>query len=301
MGRILEDQLVSGLRARWDDVDLLYCPKSILPFGYDGPSVITIHDLIFLDYPESYSTPWRMYWKTSLHHSIRRAGTVIAVSEATRRKILNNYSIEPERVTVIPGGVDLDRFTDDPSSRDEQLRRKYELPEVYLLYLGSFLPRKNLVRFVRAYASVSDQLPDLVLGGPGGGTLPDIKAALRKSDIEDRIHLPGYIDSEQVPSLLRSARAFVYPSLSEGFGLPLLESFACAVPVLCSDTPALRELGADLPQYVDPLSEEDMAQGLVNLMGKPSRLEAGPDRARDYSWNKIGQRYKELFRELTTP
>jgi len=298
--RVYQDHLGSGLTASRYNVDLLLCPKSIAPAGFSGKTVITIHDLIFKKYPDSYSLLWRQYWNASLNLSLNRSDRIISVSESTKRDLVKIMDVDEDKVTVIPNGLDFDRFTRNVTSHSI-LRDRYHVPDRYILYVGQFFPRKNLSRLLEAFAPLSEQYPDysLVLAGPGGEGEQQVRSLVTSLGMGDRVVFTGYVDDDDLPGLYKHSSGLVYPSVDEGFGMPLLEAFATGTRVACSDRAVFREIDGDLPVFFDPHDGEEIRDALQRII---ERYTFDTDRAREvaerYRWSHIGDRYRSFFNDV---
>ena len=249
--------------------DVLFVPAHVLPLHHPPRTVVTVHDLGYLYFPEAHKAWSRRYLDWSTRFNARQATAVIADSEATRRDLIAHYHIDPHKITVIYPGIG-DEFR--PITEDDlvaQARARYDLPATYLLYVGTLQPRKNLVRLISAYHQLCQQyppalLPHLVIAGKKGWLYDEILAQATDLRVSQRVRFPGYVDQQDLPALLGGASALLMPSLYEGFGLPVLEAMACGTPVICSNTSSLPEVAGDAALLVDPLD----VQGLVDAMAK---------------------------------
>lgn len=275
------------------DYDVVHYPASIGPLDGGPNVVVTVHDCIFLRHPEWFRWERAAYYRWAGCRSARRAARLIADSEATAQDIETLMGIARGRIDVIPLGVD-SAFAPAAPQAVAATRVRYGLPERYFLYVGTLEPRKNVARLVRAWDSVAAGLPeDLVIAGREGWKTAEIHAAIQSAKHRDRIFLPGFIAQEDLPAVLSGARAFVWPSLYEGFGLPVLEAMACGVPVLTSNTSSLLEVAGDAALLVDPEREVAIADGLRGLSQDSSlhsRLaDAGIKRATSFTWQRCAE------------
>ncbi len=279
--------------------DVLFVPAHVLPLYCPVPAVVTVHDLGYRYYPEAHTPFQRRYldWTTRRH--ARLARRLIADSAATRDDLLRHYRADPARIRVVHLGVNPAlRPVADPSP----VRRKYGLHNDYLLYLGTLQPRKNLLRLLDAFAQVSDRFPvDLVLAGGKGWLYESIFARARELGLGDRVRFPGYIPEADKAALLSGATAFVFPSLYEGFGLPVLEAMACGTPTLIANASSLPEIAGDAALRVDPLRVESIAGGLARLLADPalrrSLAEKGLRRVRQFSWHRAAEQTLQILLE----
>ena len=256
------------------------------------PTVLTVHDLIFRHLPEHHKRLNRWYLNWALPLYCRRATRVITISHSTRRDLMAAYDVAPEKISVIHEAAD-PRFAPQPLDRVAAVRRSYGLPERYLLFVGTIEPRKNLTRLLHAFESLHrDRLTDaLVVVGRRGWLYEGFFAQLEASPVRDSVLLPGYVPDEDLPAVYAGAQALVWPSLYEGFGLPVLEAMACGTPVVCSGTSSLPEVGGEAALYVDPTSTEDVIETLRRLLSDPDLrtglVDQGFEQASRFSWDRV--------------
>ncbi|RMF31735.1 MAG: glycosyltransferase family 1 protein, partial [Chloroflexi bacterium] len=220
------------------------------------------------------------------------------------------YGAPPEKVTVLYSGVDT-RFTPrrGPGERD-RLRARYGLPDApFILSVGTLQPRKNYVRLIRAFHRLTAMgvtwegvLPHLVIAGGRGWLFDAIFAEGERLGVADRVHFPGFVAEEDLPALYRSAALFAFPSLYEGFGLPILEAMACGVPVVASNASSLPEVVGEAGLLVEPTDEEGLAQAMARLLtDRPLRealIRRGLDQARRFTWPKAAEQLVALYHRL---
>jgi glycosyltransferase involved in cell wall biosynthesis len=294
--RILWEQLVAPLEAR--RLDLFHGLAYALPLVLPCPGVVTVHDLSFVRYPELFNRSNRLYLDVATRIATRQARRVIAVSESTRRELVELFGVPPARIVAIPNGVE-PSFRPLPASEVEAFRRARGLPERFILHLGTLEPRKNIGLLVRAFARLGGD-HKLVLAGGKGWLYDAIFAEVRALGLEERVLFPGFIPFEEQPLWYNAAAALAYPSLYEGFGLPPLESMACGTPVVCANTSSLPEVVADAGLLVDPRDDAGLAEALGRLTEDASlreRLrEAGLARARLFSWDDVARRTVDVYR-----
>ncbi len=281
--------------------DLLFVPAHVLPLIHPGRTAVTVHDLGYLFYPRAHTPLRRLELHLSTLWNVRVATRVIAVSRATRDDLVRCYRVAPERVRVVHHGVS-PRFqpTQDPGAR-----ARYGLPERYLLYLGTLQPRKNLERLLAAYARLPRTAPPLVLAGGRGWYFERIACAVSAYGLEERVLFPGYIADADLPAVLSGAIALVYPSLYEGFGMPLLEAMACGTPVIASRASSLPEVVGEAGWLVDPLDSEALREALERILedeGLREQLRArGLERARTFSWERCAWETLAVLEEALAP
>lgn len=253
------------------------------------PSVVTVYDLSFIHEPQRLPASRRLYlrWLTAL--TCRRARRVISISQSTARDVSATFSIAPERVDVAAPGVDLSCFRPLSHAEVEAFRRAKNLPPRFWLFIGTLEPRKNLVTLIEAYAmlSASDRLPLVIAGGKGWDYAP-IFEAVERHGLREAVQFPGFVPSEELVLWYNSAELFVYPSVFEGFGLPVLEAMACGVPVAVSDASSLPEIAGGVGLCLPPLSVSAWSEALRRAAGdagwRNEAREAGLLQAERFTW-----------------
>jgi glycosyltransferase involved in cell wall biosynthesis len=264
-------------------LDVLHAPDYALPPTF-AHTLLTVHDLTFLVRPDCFEPASQRYLARTVPHSLRRASLVLVDSQASRHDLLRLYPVSPERVTVIYPGVD-QRFCPLPASASEPVRQRLGLPQQFLLFVGTLEPRKNLVRLLEALQRVPD-VPDLVIAGRKGWLYEEIFATVDRLAMQDRVYFLDFVDDADLPALYNLASAFVYPSLYEGFGLPVAEALACGVPVVTSAVASLPEVAGDAAVLVDPLDIASIAEGIRQALAQAERLrQAGPLQSRRFGWH----------------
>lgn len=310
MTEIVPDRPLGGMKAHaWEQVvlparargHLLWSPSATGPV-IKGCQVVTLHDVAFLDVPTFFSRSFSAFYKALLPVLVRRVARVVTVSEFSRQRIAATLPIDESRIDVIPNGVSR-HFRPYLPQDIAVTRAALDLPARYLLLQATADRRKNLAATLRAWALAQRDLPDdivLVVSGNLGrahvfgdmDALPEVP----------RTQLIGYVDEAHMGPLMAGAQAFLFPSLYEGFGLPIVEAMACNTPVLTAAATATGEIAGNAAMLVDPTSDTAIADGIVALMrdeGLRARLAAaGLVRARDFSWENAADRYRALFRSL---
>lgn len=250
--------------------DVFFTPAHVIPVGYRGSCVVTIHDLGYLHFPEAHPRRQRAYLRWSTEHSCRVARRVIADSGATRDDLVRLLGVPPGKIDVVYPAADPELRPVDEATVNRALAR-YSISAPYFLYLGTLQPRKNLVRLIDAYAASglaqASNNHELVLAGKAGWLAQPILDAIasQPEPVRARIRVTGYVDEGDKAALLSGATALAFPSLYEGFGFPILEAQTCGTAVLCSNTSSLPEVAGGAALLVDPLDNGDIAAGLRRL------------------------------------
>jgi len=279
---------------------MVYHEPNLVPVPHDGPTVITLHDLSTLRFPQWHPHERVAHVGRQLERAVASASQVVTVSRLVREEVLARFEIAPERVHAIHNGVDA-RFVPAGEAEREVVRRLGLAPGGYLLHVGTLEPRKNLVRLMRAHAALPEALRaryPLVLAGMRGWLDDEIQTMLSRTPY---VQAPGYVTDESLPALVACARGLAYPSLYEGFGLPVLEAMACGVPVLTSRGTAMAEFAPSSAILIDPHSEADLQQGLATLLQDEARrqrmCEDGPAIAAHMSWTAHARALLAVYRQ----
>jgi glycosyltransferase involved in cell wall biosynthesis len=279
--RILWEQTVLPLEAWRYGLDVMFNPGFTAPLLSGCACVTTFHDLQHKRHPEYFRWFDLPFWNLLLWAAVHRSRRLIAVSEATRADLVRFYRLPPERIAVVPHGVNPEFFALQRSD-----------PERYVLCVSTLHPHKNLERLIRAYAS-SRRDYKLVLAGMRGFHTDAIEKLVAGLGVGDSVKITGWLPRQELLRLYARASAFVYPSLFEGFGMPVLEALAAGLPVACSQIPPLREVAGDAALFFDPLDEAAIATALDRIVNDDvlrSRLAtAGPERARSFTWKRAAE------------
>ena len=265
--------------AQRDDVDVLHCPTQRAPFRSSVPLVVTIHDLAVLRYPETFNRWTRTYSRHALPRVVRAARRLIAVSEFTRRELLDVLDVPEEKVRVIPNAVGPPFAAGGEAAEGD-----------YVLAVGTLEPRKNLPRLVDGFRRAGLNGCELRIAGMRGW-----------GDAEptgEGVRWLGFVPDAELARLYRGARCVAYVSPYEGFGLPVLEAMACGAPVVAGRNEAAEEVSAGAAVLVDPLDPDAIAVGLAEAIDRRDELrERGLERARAFDWGEVARQTVEVYRE----
>lgn len=300
--RILWEQTLFAW-ALQDNYALLHSMAFVSPFLCRTPSIVTLYDLSFLIYPEYFRPFQRLYLKIGTRVAVRRAKRILTISESTKQDAVRLLGVRPDQVGVVTPGVEADFFRNITSAELQNFRRAKNLPEHFVLFLGTREPRKNLPALIRGFvqAGRAGQLPHyLVLAGGRGWLDHEIERTIQELGVSDRILFPGFVAQSELPLWYRSADAFVYPSQYEGFGMPALEALACGTPVIASNISSLPEAVGDAGLLVNPRAPQEIADALLQILtGDALRVELatrGPLHARRFTWTRAAQLTAENYR-----
>lgn len=291
--------------ARACDATLLHVPSMLAPIRGSVRVVVNIHDLAILRYPQKFRR-WHRTWTSWLLPRVARtADAVVALSEATKQDIVELLGVAPERVAVIPCGIK-GEFTAPAPDRGflGAVRARYALPNDFLITVGAIEPRKNLVRLLKAIKCLTDSHPTLkdltlVHVGPVGWHADDVPRAVTDLGLGDRVRFLGFVKDAELAALYRLARASVYPSLLEGFGLPVLEAMASGCPVVTSDRSSMPEVAGDAAILVDPMCVESIANGIRRVWEsddlRKDLISRGLRRAASFTWDAAARETVRLY------
>jgi len=302
--RILWEQLLQPSAARRAKLDLLHGMVFVGPMGSSCPFVVTIHDLSFLFYPQSFRPVNRLYLKLFARLSARRARRVVAVSESTKHDAVKQYGIAADKVDVVHNGVD-PAFRPFPAEQVSAFRADRGLPERFILFVGTLEPRKNIARLIQAYAQLPGARPPLFFVGGKGWFYDEIFALVERLNLGAEVHFAGYVSTEDLPWWYNAAQVFVYPSLYEGFGLPPLEAMACGTPVISSTASSLPEVVGQAGLLVDPTDTEGLAAAMQRCLAdanlRAQMRTMGLARAAGFSWRETARHTVDSYRRAVMP
>ena len=285
-------------------LDLFHSPDFVLP-PVNGriPTLLTVHDLSFIHYPHVFPPRLVQYLNQVVPWSIQRATHILADSKATRHDLLTIWQVPPEKVTVLYSGVH-ERFRPVEEEVVTAVRRKYHLHQYpYILSVGTLQPRKNYQMLIRAFAPLARQLPHhLVISGGKGWLYQEMLAEVNRQGVSDRVHFIGFVDDADLPALYSAADLFVFPSLYEGFGLPLLEAMGCGTAVLTSNSASLPEVAGTAARQLDPQDQAAWTEQMQALLTDENALNqlvaAGFLQARHFSWQSSARKLLKIYRQL---
>jgi glycosyltransferase involved in cell wall biosynthesis len=282
---------------------LFHATEHLLPPLRGVPTVLTVHDMIFRLFPEHQRRLNYWYLNATMPLYCRRADAIITVSESSKRDIVAHYGLDPAKVTVIYEAASPE-FAPGPPAAVEEARRRYGLPERFLIHVGTIEPRKNLSRLVEALQRLRDRglaVPLVVVGGKGW-LYDDFFRRLEALEVRDAVHFPGYVPAADLPLLYSAATAAVTPSVYEGFGLPVLEAMACGTPVLSSNAASLPEMGGAAARYFDPYDVEAMAEAIGTVWTdgelRSEMRRQGLQQAARFSWERAARETLAVYARL---
>lgn len=266
-----------------------------------------IHDISFFAHPEFIKKSDLFFLKALIPVSLKRANKIIAVSQFTKDEIVKHYKIDPEKIEVVYNAVNEDFLRSDYSGNELfDIRKKYNLPEEYALYIGTLQPRKNIPMLVESFSKIKEKFPKIKLVLVGNRKAHNfdtrIDETIEKLKISDEVVFSGFVDEKEKGALFQLAKVFVFPSLYEGFGIPILEAISQKLPVLVSDIPVHREIAGDGALYFNPGSIDEMQEKLYNILAdenlRENLVNLGLKRLDFFSWKKSAEKIFEIYQKL---
>jgi glycosyltransferase involved in cell wall biosynthesis len=307
---------VNSLRRRWFAVglplhirqsafDLFHGTNYEVPLWGRCPSILTIHDLSLFLHPATHEERRVRRGRRRLPIMARAASRIITPSESVRREVCEHLRIELSKVIAIPEAA-RDIFRPVPLEETIETRRRLQIEDEFILFVGTIEPRKNLLTLLRAFEEIlraTSLRPQLVICGREGWLTDELFSYVKKSGVEDHLRFTGYLADEDLCALYSSCRAFVYPSLYEGFGLPPLEAMACGAPVITSQIPAIKEtVGTTAARLVSATDTQALAASIIELLGNENERRhlssTGLQRAAQFSWERTARLTLEVYTEL---
>jgi glycosyltransferase involved in cell wall biosynthesis len=289
--------------------DFIYhAPGYILPYNCPVPSVVTVHDLIAIKYPLwcQYESEW--YFRLFFRKGIEQANKIIAVSHTVKTDIIETYAVDPEKIEVVYHGISNAFRKINDKEKLAAVASKYNLPDQYLLFVGNLEPKKNIVNIIRAFHQLMNEPGfnhKLVIVGRKGWKYESIFKVVNDLNLQKDIFFTGYVPLEDLPSIYSMATVFVFPSLYEGFGLPVLEAMACGLPVITSNRGALPEISGDSAIHVDPTNINDIAEAISGVVSDRILREElavkGLYRASKYNWNETAKNTLKVYTSISSP
>jgi glycosyltransferase involved in cell wall biosynthesis len=275
--------------------DVAHFTNGMMPIGSPVATVVTVHDMSLRLYPNCHPLRRLLLNRPLMHLAIRQASSIVTVSNSARRDLLRLHGVAPDRVAVVHEAASPAFRPIADRATLEDMRARYNLPRRFLLYVGTIEPRKNLGRLMAAFADARRAgIPHhLVCVGPYGWSSRDLSGHIEKLGIRDAVHFTGYVPFAHLPAIYNLGDFFAFPSLYEGFGLPVVEAMACGVPVLTSSTSSLGEIAGDAAMTVDPMNTDAIADAIIRLATdaglRADRSERGLRRARSFSWGQTAR------------
>ena len=287
-----------------ESFDLFHGTNYEIPLWSRLPSVVTIHDLSLLLHPEAHERHLVRRARWRLPFMARKASRIITPTNGIKTEVCEKLAISPDRVVVTPEAP----RSEFKRSEDSEVRgvcRRLGINDDFLLFVGTLEPRKNLFRLLAAFERVlheTSQSPQLVIAGGEGWLMENLSSAIEQKGLQPHIRLTGYLEDADLCALYSSCKAFIYPSLYEGFGLPPLEAMACGAPVIASAIPSIKETVAGAARLVEPHDVNELAAAMLEFLSDEKMRsyfsEAGVERAKTFTWEKTARQTLEIYREI---
>lgn len=287
--------------------DIYHFFNFIVPPKVDGKVIVTVYDMVYKVFPETmYNSNYRRLEK-NLRYSVDRADTIITISESSKREIIKYLNVDPNKIEIVPPGVEMEAYNRQfDKDKLMQVKDKYNLPEEFMLYLGTLEPRKNIESIIDAFSLYKKSNEDsikLVIAGNKGWMYESIFERVKSLNIEDQVVFTGYVDENDKPYVYEMSTIFIFPSLYEGFGIPVLEAMASKVPVITSDISSLKEVCGDAALFVNPKDLDAICDDITKLRQNPNigkqLIEKGLTRCKNFTWEKSAAKLINIYEKLS--
>lgn len=282
------------------NVDVFHGPHYQLPLKINTPSVVTVHDLTFLTHPDVHTRLKKIFFSRIIPQALNKARSVITVSQHTADDLNNIFTVH-SKTFVAPLGIDNERFHPNKNENDKKLLASRGIMGDYIAFLGLIEPRKSIPTLIQAFANIADSYPTfrLVIAGGQGWGISEVRDAIRDSGVATRIVLPGRLTNEEVGPYLRNACVFVYPSIYEGFGMPVAEAMACGAPTITSRSSSLQEVAGEGALLVEPGNVDELTKALESLLGNTNlRSELSNkacEQSKRFSWSTCADKHMDAY------
>jgi glycosyltransferase involved in cell wall biosynthesis len=300
------EQIVFPIELRRLKIDLLHSPDFIPPFRGDFKRIITVHDLNFLYYPQFLTADSRRYYNDQIERAVSIADHILADSHATKNDLIKLLNVLAEKISVVWLAPNSIFKPIDPAALNEaRSLRRMQLPDRFILFTGTFEPRKNIAGLLRAYRSLLDRTHDsidLILAGSRGWLFDETHALINQLRLVDHVHLLEVPTESDLVALYNLATVFVLPSHYEGFGLTVLEAMACGAPCVISNRGSLPEVAGDAALVIDPDDDAQLTAALERVLSDPQLRsdlkQKGFDRVKEFSWQRCARETSEVYQRV---
>mgnify|MGYP001563600911 FL=1 len=285
--------------------EILFVPAHTIPVirRPNLKTIVTVHDLGAEFLAEYHQFPQKIYLNWSTKYVAKYATHIIAVSQSTKKDLIKQFKVSPKRITVVHEAVNTDLFYPREKTEVENVRKEFGLKRPYLLFVGTIQPRKNLLSLIEAFSKLKTKNIDLVLAGKPGWLFEETYLAPKKFGVGTRVKFLGFVPDEKLPALYSGAEIFVYPSLYEGFGLPILEAMACGLPVLTSSATSMPEVSGGNALLVNPNKVTQITSGIEVLLRKKAKREQmvkkGLEWVKNFTWEKTARETIGVFEKVS--
>lgn len=297
--RIAWEQAVWPVEARRAGIDLLHSMAFVTPLLAPRPTLVTVYDLSFLSHPERYTRLRRLYLRTQTRRSCRAAARVVTISEAARADVVRYLGVPAARVDVVHPAVD-EQFRPLEAARVEAFRRQHALARRVVLHVGTLQPRKNIPALIEAFGRLRPAETDLVLVGGKGWLYDQIFGRVQELGLQNHVRFTGYVADDQLPLWYNAADVLVFPSVYEGFGMPIAEAMACGTPVIASNASSIPEVAGDAALFFNPTDVAALTDCLEAVLQDPAQARElrmrGLRQAGQFSWTQSGAKMATIYR-----
>lgn len=312
-----ETQLQKALPALWRStgiknqlqksrLDIYHGLSNEIPFGIKGSgiaTVVTIHDLIFLKHTDQYPFIDRQIYKLKTQYAAKHAESIIAVSNETKQDLIELYGVPEKKIEVIYPIIDTLFENQEQRNKSKEVIQKYKLPAKYILNVGSFFARKNQKALIEAFDLIKTQVQEnLVLVGGAGNTRAEIETWIIKKGLQNRVHIISNVSNADLPAVYGAASVFVFPSLYEGFGMPVVEALLCNVPAIATKGGCFEEAGGPASLYIDTSSAEEISVAILKVLSdeklKTQMINAGFVHAQTMNAESIAQKTMAVYKSI---
>ena len=300
------EHFVLPVRLMKKGIDIFHGPASLIPFRKDHYRVVvTIHDLVAFLFPETIPLKYGAYMRYLLRHAVKRANKIISVSYHTRQDLIDILKVPSEKITVIHEAPSPIFRPYDPMEVRTFLKERYGIQKKFIYHLGNIEPRKNLIVLLEAFTRVCRELgPEvqLVVSGQKGWLIRSLNQFLKNYPNRDQVLFTGYVPMEELPFFMNGAELFVFPSLYEGFGLPVLEAMSCGTPVISSNQSSIPEIIGSAGILIDPTDTRELADRIIFLLRNRKERErlclSGKEQAARFSWEEAARKTLDVYRSV---
>jgi glycosyltransferase involved in cell wall biosynthesis len=299
--------LISAFLKR-ENLDVWHSPAPNLPLSYDEPSIVTVRNLSIYKFPKLFPPSQFLNVKMIMPNALKRAKKIIAISQSIKQDLIKIFKTPANKIEVIYNGINKELFHNPPKSEIEKIKNQYKIKENFILFLGTLEPRKNIETLIEAYELFQKNSTikyQLVIAGKDGWNAQKIHKQTSRSPYKNEIIFTGYIGPENLNALFSEAKVFVFPSLYEGFGMPVIEAMAKKIPVIASNIESLSEITAGSVILINPHKKEEISEALEVILNneklRAKLIEKGFKRAKEFCWEKCAEKTLEIYRNIFLP
>ena len=294
--RVLWEQIALPMQIKKRNIDLLLSAGMTAPFLCPARSVLVLYDLQHVNQPWNFPKVFLFFLKALIYLSAKTSSSIITISEKVKNDIVKHYNIPPERVHAIYIGIDTGSFFIRKPAELKPVMDKYRLPSRFILYPAASLPHKNHERLLEAFKTVKkeEKTLKLLLTGARDYGHENIERKIKELDLKDDVIFLGWLPHEDMPAIYCASTLLIFPSLHEGFGMPVIEAFASGVPVVCSDIEPLKEIAEGAALFIDPYNPESIAEGILKVLNdgklRQELIKNGLERAKNFRWEVLAEK-----------